>query len=265
MIINLPELYNKNAVILAPLLNEIKKHVETGYTVLDLGSGTGVYIKALEKQIGNNGRLICVDNNNDMILYCKRKFRSANLSFKKLKAEKLSSLGEKVDVIFASLVLQFTKEKKVVSEIRKCLKRDGKLIFAIPLYRTGINIGLDGESKKFKIKFEKNLKEELNKIGIKEKPKLNYTNFRDKFFMKLLQKNRFSISEWNILPLRKDNLVSLLEYYKIPWRSAKMLNKPFSIRYKILSNTLKKTFKGYPNFTVKRYYLIAVAKNMRDL
>lgn len=259
MTTNIAKLYDKHVVLLKPLLNEIKKQIKKDDSVVDLGCGTGAYIKALEKQVGKNGKVVCIDNNKQMILYCRKKFSKPNILIKKLTAEKLSSLGEKFDAVFASLVLQFTKAERAISEIKKSLKPNGKLIFSIPLYRTGINISLDEESKKFKLRFEKNLKDELKKAGVKDKPSLEYTNFRSQFFEGLLQKNKLRISKWNILPLEKNNLKGLLDYYKVPWRSAKIINQPFKIRYEVLSNALKKTFKKYPNYTVKRYYLIAIA------
>lgn len=261
MTTNIAKIYNKHVILLKPLLNEIKKQIKEGDSVVDLGCGTGAYVEVLAKQVGKNGKIVCIDNNQQMILYCRKKFFKPNILFKKLAAEKLSSLEKKFDVVFASLVLQFTKVNRAISEIKKSLKPKGKLILSIPLYRTGINISFDEESKKFKLDFEKNLKDELKKADVKDRPSLKYTNSRSRLFKGLLQKNQFRIFKWNIQPLEKNNLQELLDYYKIPWRSVKILNKPFNIRYKVLSNALKKTFEKYPNYAVKRYYLIAVANN----
>lgn len=259
MTTNIAKIYSKHVILLKPLLNEIKKQIKEGDSVVDLGCGTGAYIKALAKQVGKNGKIVCIDNNKQMILYCRKKFSKPNILFKKLAAEKLSSLGKKFDAVFASLVLQFTKAERAISEIKKSLKPNGKLILSIPLYRTGINISFDEESKKFKFEFEKNLKDELKKADVKDEPSLEYTNFRSRFFEGLLQKNRLRISKWGVLPLEKNNLQELLAYYKIPWRSEKIFKIPFATRYKILTAALKNTFHKYPKFIVKRYYLIAVA------
>lgn len=257
---NVAALYQRHAFKFRPLIDEIKKHVKKGATVIDLGCGTGIHVSIIKKQIGKEGRLICVDKNKAMIAYCKKRFSKDNVIFKRLPAEKLSTLGEKADVIFASLVLQFTKADKALTEIRKSLKPKGTLIFDIPLYRTGITIGIDKESKKFREEFINNLKKELEMRGIRNNPTFEYPNVRNLLFKELLRKNRFKISSWSILPLEKNDLKLLLNYYKIPWRSEKILKAPFKVRYGALSNALRRTFKKYPKFLVKRYYLIAVVK-----
>ncbi len=256
---NIAVLYNKCAITFREFTDQIKKHVKKGNAVVDLGCGTGVYIKALQKQVGAEGRVICIDKNKEMVAYCKRKFSKGNIIVKKLAAEKLSSLGERADVVLASLVLQFTKVNKAIAEIRKTLKPGGKLIFTIPLYRAGISIGIDRESKAFKAEFDKNFKAELKKQGINCKPSFEYPNSRNKLFKQLLLKNSFKILEWRVLPIEKSRLNQLLDYYKVPWRSAKILNKPFKVRYKVIMSALKKAFRKYPRFRVIRYYLIAVA------
>src|SRR3989338_3134905 len=105
---NIAKLYNKHSIMLKPLVHEIKKNVRNSDVVLDLGCGSGVYVNLIEKQVGNIGKLIGIDLDDEMINFCKSKFKKSNISFKKILAEKLSSLDIKVDVVFSSLVLQFT-------------------------------------------------------------------------------------------------------------------------------------------------------------
>lgn len=254
---NIAKLYDRNVIKFRELVSEIKKNVKKGDVAIDLGCGTGAYLGELEKAVGKKGKVIATDNSSGMVVFCRKKFQRAEV--KKLAAEKLSDIKVKADVVFASLVLQFTKAEKAVAEIRKTLKPSGKLIFAVPLYRTGITAGVDRQSRKFKTEFRKNLKEELERIGVKEKPSLEYPNERSVLFRKLLQKNRFIISRWSILPMEKNTLKQLLEYYRVPWRSAKILNRSFKVRYRIITGALEKTFAKYPEFEVQRYYLIAVA------
>ncbi len=253
------QLYNKHAFMLKPLISEIKNSIKSGDTVIDLGCGTGIYLNLLHNQVGNKGRIIAIDKSSDMVAYCKKKFPNPNIVFKRLAAEKVSNIKELTEVVFASLVLQFTKIEMSIEAISKVLKPEGILIFAIPLFRTGITIGIDKRSKEFKKELEKNIKAELKKEHIEKKVFLDYPNSRNKKFKGVLRKNRFRILRWSILPLERNNLKFLLDYYKIPWRSEKIMKVPFKIRYNVLTAALRKTFKKHPNFIVKRYYLIAVA------
>ena len=182
------ELYDKHSIILKPLVYEINKNVKSGDTVIDLGCGSGVYIKLLENKVGENGKLIGTDIDNEMIKFCKKNFKKNNLTFRKIPAEKLSNLKAKIS--------------------------------------------------------------------------LDYANSREKFFRQVVQKNKFKILNWKISPLEKANLKVLLEYFKIPWRSEKLLKIPFSVRYEILKTALIKTFREFPNFKSNRYYLVGlVSKN----
>jgi len=259
---NIARLYDKHSIKLNPLVQAIIKSVKKGHKVIDLGCGSGEYIHLLEKQVGNNGLVTGVDINNEMIKFCNKKFKKRNILFIRMPAEKLSSMKEKADVVFSSLVLHFTNAEKTMAEIKKSLKPNGKLIFAVPLYRSGLEIFDNEESKKFKSKFIINLKNEFKKNNIAPKISLDYANSREKFFKKLIQKNKFKIVSWKIASLEKANLKVLLEYFKIPWRSEKISGIQFSIRYKVLKSALENTFKDYPDFKSNRYYLVGtVSKN----
>lgn len=256
---NIAKLYDKNVIKFKELIGDINRNVKKGDLTIDLGCGTGAYINALKNKVGNKGKVVAIDKNREMVLFCKTKHSGQNVVVKKLEAERLYRLKEKANVVFASLVLQFTKPEKSIAEIRKILKPRGKLIFAIPLYRTGITVGIDRQSRDFKSEFDKNFQRELSRIGCEENPSLEYPNSRKKLFKNLLQKNKFKIRKWKVLPLEKNGLKQLIKYYKIPWRSAKITKKPFKKRYKAITTALKKTFAKYPKFKVERYYLIAVA------
>lgn len=261
---NIAKLYNELAIVFPVLINEIKKYVKEGNIVIDLGCGTGVYINLLKNQVGMNGKVICIDKNSQMVKFCRKKFSKSGVIIKQLSAEKLSSINEKVDVVFSSLVLHFTNKRKSIIEIKRVLKENGKLIFAVPLYRRGIEIAYDKESRKFQAEFLENIKYELRKYSIQIEPSLDYANKREENFKKLLQKNGFKIMDWKNLSLEKEGLIPLLDYFKISWRSEKLLKVPFPVRYKILSTALKKTFHKYPYFIVNRYYLIAVAMKNKN-
>lgn len=254
------QLYKKHAFMLKPMVSEIKNRIKKGDTAVDMGCGTGIYLNLLHKQVGKKGKIIAIDKSTDMVAYCRMKFRKQNITIRKLPAEKISMIKEPVDVVFASLVLQFTRINKAISSISKILKPKGLLIFAVPLYRTGITIGIDKASNEFKKELERNIKVELEKRDIGKKASLDYPNSRNKAFKEALRKGKFRVLRWSILPLEKNNLKFLLDYYKIPWRSKNILKIPFKKRFSILAAALKRTFEMHPKFIVKRHYLVAAVR-----
>ena len=262
MKMEIAELYQKQSVMLKPLKNEINRHIKLGDFVVDLGCGTGIFLHLLEKKVGNKGKIFAIDEDKNMIRFCKKRFSNSNISFRVLSAEKLSSLNLKVRAALASLVLQFTNPDKVIFEIKKSLEKNGKLIFAIPLYRSGISAKTDKSSAKFKSEFKKNFALALKETGksrFENKINFEYPNSRQDKFKKVLKKNNFKIITWRIEAFEKSGLKDMLEYYKVPWRSEKIVKMPFAARYELLRQALRNTFDKYPKFKVKRYYLIAVA------
>jgi len=55
--------------------------IETGATVLDAGTGTGVFMPYLLDKIGTDGSLICLDYAEEMIKEAKAKKHAGNISF----------------------------------------------------------------------------------------------------------------------------------------------------------------------------------------
>ncbi len=256
---NIAELYSKQATAFGPLASEIRKYAKRGHCVVDLGSGSSPYFKVISTCVGKEGKIILVDCNRQMVNYCKKKYGSRkNVEVKLLDAEKLSDLGESPDIIFAGLVFQFTNEKQSLPEAKKSLKKGGKIIFAIPLYRNGITLSLDKKAKLFQTEFYKNINEKLKPL--RKKASFGYVNGREETYRKIMTKIGLKALKWKVQPLEKSNLEKLLSYYRIPWRSKNIVNLPFGKRYAIIANALKKTFREYPDFLVERYYLLATVQ-----
>ncbi|GEM_PF-4305565 len=111
---NIAKLYDRNVIKFRELVGEIKKNVKKGDLAIDLGCGTGAYLGELERAVGQEGKVIAVDKSGEMVAFCRKKFEQAEV--KKLSAEKLSGINVKADIVFASLVLQFTKPEKAIAE-----------------------------------------------------------------------------------------------------------------------------------------------------
>ncbi len=112
-----------------------------GCTVLDLGCGTGRDVYVVSKLVGENGRVIGVDMNDDQLAVAEKyreemaqKWGFSNVTFKKGFIEDLASAGigdASVDVVISNCVINLSPDKKrVFSEIRRVLKDGGVLYFS---------------------------------------------------------------------------------------------------------------------------------------
>ncbi len=115
----------------------------TGCTVLDLGCGTGLDVYTLSKLVGENGKVIGVDMNEDQLAVAEKYkdemaekfgFSKSNVEFKKGFIEDLKSLGiedESVDVVVSNCVINLSpKKEEVFKEIWRVLKYGGELYFS---------------------------------------------------------------------------------------------------------------------------------------
>lgn len=113
----------------------------SGCTVLDLGCGTGRDVFTASRLVGENGRVIGIDMNEDQLAVA-RKYREeiaekwgySNIVFKKGYIEDLASAGisdKSVDVVISNCVINLSPDKEsVFSEISRVLKDGGVLYFS---------------------------------------------------------------------------------------------------------------------------------------
>lgn len=114
-----------------------------GCTVLDLGCGTGLDVYMLSKLVGEKGRVIGVDMNDDQLNIAKKHqdemakkfgYARSNVEFKKGYIEDLAALDIKdasIDVVVSNCVINLSPYKEAVfNEIWRVLKRGGELYFS---------------------------------------------------------------------------------------------------------------------------------------
>ena len=114
-----------------------------GMTVLDLGCGTGYDVYTLAKLVGENGRVIGVDMNDDQLAIARKyqdqmaeklAYKKSNVEFKKGYIEDLESLGiedSSVDIVVSNCVINLSPYKEqVFKEIWRVLKPGGELFFS---------------------------------------------------------------------------------------------------------------------------------------
>ncbi len=114
-----------------------------GCTVLDLGCGTGRDVFVCSKLVGESGRVIGVDMNEDQLavgekykdeVAAKFGYAQSNVEFKQGYIEDLAELGiedDSIDVVISNCVINLSPFKEAVfSEIWRVLKYGGELYFS---------------------------------------------------------------------------------------------------------------------------------------
>lgn len=114
-----------------------------GMTVLDLGCGTGLDVYTISKLVGEHGKVIGVDMNDDQLAIAKKyqdemakkfAYKKSNVEFKKGYIEDLKSLGiedESIDIVISNCVINLSPYKEeVFKEVWRVLKKGGELYFS---------------------------------------------------------------------------------------------------------------------------------------
>jgi ubiquinone/menaquinone biosynthesis C-methylase UbiE len=144
-----------------------------GSQVLDLGCGTGILFPHILKAIGRKGRVFGVDLSERMLQEARRKYQDENIFLISASAENLPFLPESFDNVIAFACFpHFEKKGKAIKEIRRVLKKGGKLFIAHLLGRKELSehhrSSGDIEVMDDVLPTEKVLKKMLKKKGFKK-------------------------------------------------------------------------------------------------
>jgi len=108
--------------------------LKSGMTVLEIGCGTGHMAVELSKLVGNAGKVIASDLNDDQLAIAKSvaaKAGCTNIEFLKLDINHLvSGLDSQIDLIYGRWVIEFAKDTETtVKNLCQYLKPDGILVY----------------------------------------------------------------------------------------------------------------------------------------
>ena len=115
-------------------------NIKLGSTVLDIGTGTGVLIPFLLREMGRNGQLVSLDFAEEMLRKARAKSFNGNVAY--LNADVTSvPLGEEIfDVVVCySSFPHFQDKPRALAEIKRVTKSGGELFICHTSSRAKIN------------------------------------------------------------------------------------------------------------------------------
>ena len=108
--------------------------VRAGDRILDVGCGTGYFVRMLAEIVGPDGAVVGIDASPEMIAYASSRSRSeANVSFKVGSAGALSFPDSSFDVVVSSLTMHHlapADQLPAIQEMRRVLRPGGTLLIA---------------------------------------------------------------------------------------------------------------------------------------
>jgi len=104
--------------------------VKPGDSVLDLGCGAGLDLLIASERVGETGRVLGVDFNDDMLaLASKRTEHLENVELRKGRIEALPIDSQSVDWVISNCVINLSNDKQsAFNEIARVLKPNGKMV-----------------------------------------------------------------------------------------------------------------------------------------
>jgi len=115
-------------------------NIQPGSTVLDVGTGTGIFVPLLLNKIGNKGKLVCLDSAEKMLEKARKKNFKGNIEYVCSDISN-TQLGDEIfDVVVCYSSFPHFKDKaKALQEIKRLLKKGGRLFICHTSSRSAIN------------------------------------------------------------------------------------------------------------------------------
>ena len=106
-------------------------NIAPGEIIADIGAGTGYFAMPMAESTGNQGRVIAVDAQSEMIAWIRGKMETSgakNLQLVHAEAESTTLPGASCDLVFmANVWHEFPNREAVLAEAARILKPEGRL------------------------------------------------------------------------------------------------------------------------------------------
>jgi len=115
-------------------------NIKPGSTVLDVGTGTGVFIPFLLSKIGKNGQIVALDFAEEMLRKAQAKGFNGNIDYLHADVTNIP-LGEEIfDIVICySSFPHFQNKPRALAEMNRVIKTGGKLFICHTSSQTTIN------------------------------------------------------------------------------------------------------------------------------
>lgn len=114
--------------------------IEPGYTILDVGTGTGVLVPFILREIGRKGQLVCLDYAEEMLNKAEVKGFRGGIRYICADIEDSRLPGDSFDcVICYSSFPHFEHKSRALGEIHRLLRNGGRLFICHTSSRQVIN------------------------------------------------------------------------------------------------------------------------------
>ena len=114
--------------------------IEPGATVLDIGTGTGIFLPYLLSRVGTAGKIIAIDHAEKMLLKAKAKRCEENIDFLCADVMAIPMVDEICDVVVCySSLPHFPDKLKAMREMKRILKKGGRVFICHSSGRAHIN------------------------------------------------------------------------------------------------------------------------------
>ena len=114
--------------------------IESGSALLDVGTGTGVFVPYLLRRIGRRGRLVTLDFAEEMLKRARAKNCNGNIEYLNGDVTNMPLSDEIFDIVVCySSFPHFQNKPKSLNEISRVLKKGGRLVICHTSSRAAIN------------------------------------------------------------------------------------------------------------------------------
>jgi ubiquinone/menaquinone biosynthesis C-methylase UbiE len=114
--------------------------IEPGSNVLDVGTGTGVFVPFILSRVGQNGRLVCLDFAKEMLKRAQAKGFAGNIEYICADIADNQLEDETFDtVVCYSSFPHFQDKPRALREINRILRKGGRLFICHTSSRAAIN------------------------------------------------------------------------------------------------------------------------------